>query len=80
MAKPKASTGGIAALYRMEAINHIVFGAIHQARQDNPARSIAEITESVIKVFGIKDTNAHTLQMIYYRAEKAFLSNGGINE
>lgn len=80
MAKPKASTGNIAGIYRAETIGNIVFGAIHLAHKENPTRSMNDIAESVLSTFGIKSTSVGSLLKIYYRVESAFLNNGGINE
>ena len=78
MAKPKASTSGIPGIYRQDTVAHAVFFTIHHARRENPGRAMNEIAESVLTTFNLKDTTVGSALKIYYRAEEAYLENGGL--
>ena len=80
MAELKAVVKGIPAIYRVNTVDAIIFGAVFYQRSINPGTPVAQILQNVASHFGIADTSTlRSLETGYQRVEKAFLQNGGIN-
>ena len=80
MANLKAEIKGIPAIYRANAVDLLVFGAVFYHRAQNPDKTVAQILQSVADHFGLTGTTTQrALETAYQRVEKAFLQNGGID-
>lgn len=80
MEKVKAYTAAFAGIYRTDTAVAIVFGAIHHHKKMFPEAKMLNIAVSVMETFSIRDVTPNALLTAYYRTEKSFLNNGGINE
>lgn len=79
MANLKPQIKGIAGIYRANAVDLIVFGAVFYQRTQNQSGTLRETIQSVALHFGISETSTiDALELGYRRAESAYLQNGGL--
>ena len=71
-------TGGIAAIYRANAVDLIVFGAVNFQRKTNPTAEVRETIKNVAEVLGLRDEDLGALETGFYRTQKAFCENNGL--
>lgn len=70
--KKDSKDGGIRRLYKCDTESHIIFGAVHFARMQNPNKELEEILTDVLKFFTIEITR-EAAKMRYYRVLNAYL-------
>lgn len=79
MGKLKAEIKGIPAIYRANAIDLIVFGAVFFQRTQGKVETLRETIQSVALHFGIHQTSTiDALELGFRRVESAFVENSGL--
>ncbi len=79
MGKLKPQIKGIPAIYRVNAIDLVIFGAVFYQRTQNKGATLRETIQNVALHFGISETSTiDALELGYRRAESAYLQNGGL--
>ena len=78
MAKLGNQLSGIPAIYRANAVDLMVFGAIYHHRIENPNTEVKETIKLVARNFSIPETQINSLEVGYYRTLRAYKDNGGV--
>lgn len=77
MSKNNVENEGIARIFKASVRSQILFGAVFQARIDNPTQSLTEIVARVLSNFKINMTVEAAIHR-YNILLNDFLDNGGI--
>lgn len=80
MAKLGKNLSGIPAIYRANAINLIVFGAVHHYRIEHPESEVKQTIKKVAAGIGLEidENGLSALEIGFYKTQSAFKDNGGI--
>lgn len=69
--------GPIASIYRANAVDLMVFGAVYHHKIEHPEIELKETLKLVAKNLGLEESSINALEVGYYRTLKAFRENGG---
>lgn len=78
MGKLGKNLGPIASIYRANAVDLMVFGAVYHHRIQNPDCEVKQTLKLVAKSLGFEDSEINALEVGYYRTLHAFKDNGGV--
>lgn len=79
MGNLKPQIKGIPAIYRANAVDLVIFGAVFYQRTQNNEATLRETVQSVALHFGVSDVlSINALELGYRRMEQAYLQNGGL--
>ena len=78
MGKLGKNLGPIASIYRANAVDLMVFGAVYHHRIQNPDCEVKQTLKLVAQNLGFDESDINALEVGYYRTLKAFLANSGV--
>lgn len=74
--KKNNKNGGLGRIYKSDAEAHIIFGAVHFARLNDPGKDVIEIVEEVCRFYRLS-ISVEAARKSYYRMLNAYI---GVNE
>jgi hypothetical protein len=78
MGKLGKNLGQIASIYRANAVDLMVFGAVQHQRMQNPDCEVKQTLKLVAQSFGFDESDINALEVGYYRTLKAYVANSGV--